>query len=78
MNRSPVLIMESVARARVTMATLHDRAMRSGSIDDLMEFSVIRTTVAKIEELLQIANEYDDLLLRQLARTDARVKLISG
>jgi len=38
----------------------------------------IRTTVAKIEELLQIANEYDDLLLRQLARTDARVKLISG
>lgn len=55
------------------MATLHDRALRTGSVEDRAELSVLRTTVRRIEELMQIASEYDGALTRQLARTSARI-----
>lgn len=74
MNRSPVLIMESIAQAKSAMVTLHNRASSSGSIDDRAELSLLNTTVRTIEELLQIATEYDDILRQQLARTDGRIK----
>ena len=71
-------LVESIALANVTMASLHDRASASGSIDDRAELSVLDTTVRKLEELLQMAAEYDHILRRQLARTNARIGLSSG
>ena len=73
MNRSPNQILESVTRAETTIAALHHRVSNSGSIDDLGDLSVLLTTVRRIEELLEFAAEYDDILLRQLARTNARI-----
>jgi hypothetical protein len=60
------------------MAALHDRASRTGSIDDRAELSVLQTTVRRIEELMRIAAEYDDVLTRQLARTSTRINLASS
>jgi hypothetical protein len=57
---------------------LHDRASRTGSIDDRAELSVLQTTVRRIEELMRIAAEYDDVLTRQLARTSTRINLASS
>jgi hypothetical protein len=78
MSRSPQHILESVQMAKKTMAALHDRALNSGSIDDRCELSVLQTTVRKIEERLKSAAEYDDILLRQLARTNARIDMPSS
>jgi hypothetical protein len=78
MSRSPQQVLESVQMAKTTMAALHDRALKSGSIDDRCELSVLHTTVRKIEELLEFAAEYDDILLRQLARTNARIEMTSS
>jgi hypothetical protein len=64
--------------AKTTMAALHHRASNSRSIDDLGDLSVLRTTVRKIEELLEFAAEYDDILLRQLARTNTRIGMPSS
>ena len=56
------------------MAILADRvSVPVRSIDDLAELSVLTTTAAKIEELLSAACEYEELLLRQLRRTKARI-----
>ena len=68
MNRSPSDISKSVAQAKTLMATLHSRAVDTRSIDDRAELSVLGTTVSKIEELIQIASEYEGILMRQLAR----------
>ena len=73
MNPSTVRINESIDQAKATMAALQDRSSNSNSIDDRAELSVLGTTVAKIEELLEFAAEYDDILQRQLARTNARI-----
>jgi len=73
MNPSTVRINASIDQAKATMATLQNRASNSNSIDDRAELSVLGTTVAKIEELLEFAAEYDDILQRQLARTNARI-----
>jgi len=73
MNPSTVRIKESIDQAKATMSALQDRASNSNSIDDRAELSVLGTTVAKIEELLEFAAEYDDILQRQLARTNARI-----
>lgn len=75
MHRSPTDIAESVRQARTMMATLHDRASRTGSLDDRAELSVLQTTVRKLEELMKIAAEYDDILTGQLARTSIRIDL---
>lgn len=60
------------------MATLHGRASETGSIEDRAELSVLGTTVSKIEELMQVASEYEDILMRQLARTTTRIKVTSS
>jgi len=73
MSRTPHQILESVTMAETTIAALHRRVSNSGNIDDLGDLSVLHTTVRKIEELLEFAAEYDDILLRQLARTNARI-----
>jgi len=78
MTRSPHQILESVTMAKTTMAALHHRASSSGSIADLGDLSVLHTTARKIEELLEAAAEYDDILVRQLARTNARIGLPSS
>lgn len=78
MTRLPHQILESVTMAKTTMAALHHRASNSGSIDDLGDLSVLHTTVRKIEELLESAAEYDDILVRQLARTSARIGMPSN
>jgi hypothetical protein len=74
MSRSPDQVLESVEVAKTTMAALRDRVLNSGGIDDRCELSVLQTTMRRIEELLTIATEYDDILLRQLARTNARIE----
>lgn len=78
MHQSPSDILESVKQAKTMMAALHDRALRTGSIDDRAELSVLQTTVRRIEELVQIAGEYDDFLTQQMARTSTRINLASS
>lgn len=73
MNPSTARIKESIDQAKATMGALQDRASNSNSIDDRAELSVLGTTVAKIEELLEFAAEYDNILRRQLTRTNARI-----
>ena len=73
MNSSPIHLMDSISMAKTIMATLHDRAAKTDGIDDRCELSVFCTTVRKMEELLDFASEYEDILLRQLARTNARL-----
>lgn len=78
MNRSPSDIAESLRRAKTMIATLHSRASDTQSIDDRAELSVLGTTVSKIEELMQIASDYEVILVRQLARTTNRIKATSA
>lgn len=78
MNRSPGDITESVQQAKTVMVMLYDRASKTGSIDDRAELSVLGTTVRKIEELMHIASEYEDILKRQLVRTTARIEVTSS
>jgi hypothetical protein len=78
MSRSPQQILESVQMAKAAMAALHDRALNSDGIDDRCELSVLHSTVRKIEELLEFAAEHDDILLRQPARTNARIEMTSS
>lgn len=66
-------IAESLKQAKAMMATLRARASETRSIDDRAELSVLGTTVTKIEELMGIAIEYEDILVRQLARTTTRI-----
>lgn len=74
MNCNPASLSESLVEAQAVMAMLADRASETArSIDDLAELSVLTTTTAKIEELLSAACEYEELLLRQLRRTRARI-----
>ena len=73
LNSSLHRILETVDAAKTTMTVLHDRASTSASIDDRCELSVLGTTVRKIEELLEIAAAYEDVLMRQLKRTRARI-----
>jgi hypothetical protein len=77
MAPSIAAIQKSSSQAKTTIAALLDRASSSSSIDDRAELSVLRTTVAKMEELLDIATEYEDILRRQLARTNARIRMTS-
>lgn len=65
MHQSPSDIMESLKQAKTMMAPLHGRASRSG-------------TIRRIEELMQIAAEYDEALTGQLARTSTRIYLASS
>lgn len=74
MNRTPAHLLESIAVAKATMATLHGRASASDDFHDRAELSVLHTTVRRIEELLHVAVEYEALLQRQLARTNARIE----
>lgn len=74
MNRSPSDISKSVEQAKALMETLHSRAVDTSSIDDRADLSVLGTTVSKIDELMQIASEYEYILMRQLARTTTRIK----
>lgn len=77
MNRSPSDISESVEQAKTLMATLHSRAADARSLDDRAELSVLGMAVSKIEQLMQIASEYENILMRQLARTTTRIKATS-
>ena len=73
MDRSPLHTMETLIATRTVMAQLHDRVSASRNIYDLGDLSVIQTTARKIEELLEFAAEYGDILRRQLERTNARI-----
>jgi alpha-D-ribose 1-methylphosphonate 5-triphosphate synthase subunit PhnG len=75
LDRLPLQIMETVIAARTVIVQLHDRASASRNTFDLGDLSVIQTTVRKIEELLEFAAEHDDILRRQLERTNARLAL---
>ncbi|MEP7294625.1 MAG: hypothetical protein ABI702_00430 [Burkholderiales bacterium] len=60
--------------AKSVMAALEARgAGEFGTIADRAELSLLGTTVAKLEELLGVVDEYHDLLVRQLERTTARI-----
>lgn len=78
MNWSPSDVTESLNQAKTTMETLHDRALQTGSIDDRAELSLLGTTVRKIEELMQVASDYDEIMRQQLARASTRIKLKSS
>lgn len=60
------------------MAVLRDRASRTGSVDDGLELSLLQTTVRRIEELMQVATEYEEVLTRKLARTNTIINSTSG
>lgn len=74
MSSSLHRMLETVDAAKTTMALLHDRALSSGCLDDRCELSVLGTTVREIEELLGLAASYEDVLLRQLKCTRARIE----
>lgn len=78
MRQSLDNIMESVRQAKTMMATLHDRASRTGSLEDRAELSVLQTTVRRIDELMQVAEAYEEVLTRQLVRTSTRINLVSS
>ncbi|MDN3919367.1 hypothetical protein [Roseateles violae] len=73
MSRSPAQILDSIRRATELRAALELRASNP-SIADKAEYSVLGTTIRRIEELLQIASEYDEILRRQVAATSARIE----
>lgn len=73
MDRSPLQILETVNAAQSVMENLHARASAARNFHDVGDLSVIQTTVKKIEELLEFAGEYADILQRQLERTNARL-----
>ena len=74
MDRSLAQITETLVAARAVSALLRDRLSASRSISDLDDLSVIQTTVRMIERLLDTSAEYDDILRRQLQRTNARLR----
>lgn len=78
MNSSTIHLMDSISMAKTIMAILHNRATTADGIDDRYELSVLHTTVRKMEELLDFASEYEGILLRQLARTNARLSTPTG
>lgn len=43
-------------------------------VADLAEHSALRTTVARIQELLSVAQEYQEVLDRRIAATRSRLK----
>lgn len=77
MDRSPVQIMQTVITAQTVIELLHDRVSASRNVSDMGDLSVIQTTVRRIEELLESAAEYDDILRRQLKRTNTRIASVS-
>jgi len=78
MDRTPQQIVETLGAAQSTMERLQARLSEERDVYDLGDMSVIRTTVRKIEELLTYAAEYEEILCRQLSRTNARVTASSA
>ena len=65
---------ESLIEAKAVMASLEIRASGpDASIADLAEHSVLTATVRKIEGLLTIAREYEEMLGSQVRRTQSRI-----
>lgn len=65
----------SVADADALMRELAARcAVPDPLVADLAEHSVLRTTVARIQELLSVAQEYQEVLDRRIAATRSRLK----
>lgn len=73
MDRSPLQILETVNAAQSVMEHLSARLSTAPDVLDLGDLSVIRTTVRKIDELIGLAAEYEEILRRELARTNARI-----
>ena len=73
MTRAPLQIQDAVNAAQPVLERLHDRIAAARSVDDLGDLSVIQTTIKTIEDLLGVAAEYEDVLRRQLARTNFRI-----
>jgi len=78
MDRTPLQIVETVDAAKLTMGQLEERLSGATDVLDLGDHSVIRTTVRRIEELLSQAEEYEEVLRRQLARTNGRITASTG
>lgn len=73
MDRLPIQIAETVDAAQTVVAQLQHRVSASRHLLDVGDLSVIQTTVRRIEELLGFAAEHEDVLRRQLARTNVRI-----
>ena len=73
MNHPIQQIQDTILAAQPVIETLHHRLSTACEIHDLGDLSVIQTTVRKLDELLGIAAEYEEVLRRQLARTSARI-----
>ena len=78
MDQSRSDIAEALKQAKTMMTTLHGRALETGRVGDRADLSVLGTTVSKIEDLMQIASEYQDVLIRQMTRTTTRIKVTSS
>lgn len=78
MDRTPQKILATVDAAKLTMGHLEERLSGGRDVRDLGDHSVIRTTVRRIEELLSQAAEYEEVLRRQLARTNGRITASTG
>lgn len=77
MHRSPTEIVETVSAAQAAMVLLCERVSKSHDVFDMGDLSVIQTTVRKVEELLELAAEYEDILRRRLALTKGRLEWAS-
>lgn len=73
MKQSSQQIEATILAAQPVVQTLQLRLSTAREINDLGDLSVIQTTVRKLDELLSIAAEYEEILRRQLARTNTRI-----
>lgn len=74
MNLNLSSLRESLIEVKSLITLMETRAsVPDASIDDRAELSVLTTTTRKIEELLSLASEYEDMLVHQMRRTKARI-----
>ncbi|WP_133700397.1 hypothetical protein [Roseateles toxinivorans] len=73
MNRTPNQMLETVDSARAVAEQLLMRLSTERGVMDVGDLAHIQTTVRKIEELLGVAAEYEEILRNRLERTEARI-----
>lgn len=74
MTRSLAQFRDSMTEAQAITESLHDRVTRSRNVEDLGDLSVLQTTTRKIQELLDLAEEYEGILRRRIASTKTRLE----
>lgn len=74
MVRSPARLLDSLSEVQTTMKSLLVQTSKLRDVDDIVDFSVLQNTNRKIENLLEVAAEYMDMLHRRQATTTNRLE----